>query len=130
MRLAGPDDIAVSGDGGVETDRSRLVHMYESVRRIQHYADDGRSAFMGSPMVQDAVLWNLQLVSTAAARLSDECKTMHPEVDWKRVSKLFLKAVGDPWCPEPERIWERVEEELDSLKSSVQTILGSELIRH
>ena len=120
----------MQGEGLVETDKSRLVHMYECIRHIQHYADGGRSAFMGSPMVQDAVLWNLQLVSTAAARLSDECKTMHPEVDWTRVGKLFMKAVGDPWRPEPERIWERLESELDYLKSSVQTILGSELIRH
>ena len=114
----------------METDKSRLVHMYECVRRIQHYADAGRSAFMGSPMVQDAVLWNLQLVSTAAARLSDECKAMHPEVDWGRVGKLFMKAVGDPWRPEPERVWERVDDELGSLRSYVQTILSSELIRH
>ena len=114
----------------METDKSRLVHMYECVRRIQHYSDGGRSAFMGSPLVQDAVLWNLQLISTAAARLSDECKEMHPEVDWPRVGKLFVKAVGDPWCPEPERVWERMEGELDSLKSCVQTILSSQLVRH
>jgi uncharacterized protein with HEPN domain len=106
----------------VETDKSRLVHMYESVRRIQHYANGGRGAFMGSPMVQDAILWNLQLVSTAASRLSDECKEKHPEVDWRRV--------GNPWRPEAERIWARLESELDSLRSSVQTILSSELVRH
>jgi len=114
----------------VETDKSRLVHMYESIRRIQHYADSGRSAFLGSPIIQDAVLWNLQLVSTAAARLSGEYKEIHLEVDWRRVGRLFLNAVGDPWRPEPERIWERIESELGSLKASVQTLLSSELVRH
>ena len=114
----------------METNKSRLVHMYECIRRIQHYADSGRSTFLGSPIIQDAVLWNFQLVSTAATRLSGEYRGMHPEVDWRHVGKLFLQAVGDPWRPEPERIWERIEGELGGLKASVQTLLSSELVRH
>ena len=118
-----------SGERAVERDRSCLVSMQECIRQIQHYAAGGRTAFMASTMVQDAVFWNLQLLSASALRVSDEHKGMHPEVDWKRAAALFRDTLGDPWRPEPERVWERIEADLAELGRGVQKLLRSNDVR-
>jgi uncharacterized protein with HEPN domain len=101
------------------------VRIQECIRQIQHYAAGGRTAFMASTMIQDAVLWNLQLLSASALRVSDEQKAMHPEVDWNRAAALFRDALSDPLRPEPERVWERIDAELAELGRRVQKVLRS-----
>lgn len=114
----------------MEKDRLCLVRLYECIRQVRRYADGGRSAFMTSMIAQDAVLWNLQLISKAAMRVSDVRKVMHPEVDWDGVSRLFRDTVGDPWRPNSEQIWQCIERALPGLEGNVQSILRTESVRH
>lgn len=107
----------------MQGDRSCLIHMIECIRAMEKYAEDGRSAFMGSTLVQDAVLWNLQLMSACALRLSDMEKRMHPEVDWQRVGRLFRDLVRDPWSLEVEKVWQCVETDVRALKTNLEAIL-------
>lgn len=40
---------------------------------------------MNSPMVQDAVIRNLQTLSESTQKLSDKLKAEHPEINWKAI---------------------------------------------
>jgi len=46
----------------VKDDRKYLLHILESIRRIEEDAAGGRAAFDRSHTIQDAVLHNLQLI--------------------------------------------------------------------
>ncbi|MHC4592769.1 MAG: HepT-like ribonuclease domain-containing protein [Planctomycetota bacterium] len=104
-------------------DRFCLIHMNECIRRVAHYVTGGRGAFMGSTLIQDAVLWNLQLISAAAMRLSAGQKQMHPEVDWGHIANVFREVAHDPWQVDQNQIWRCAEVELPSLKQHVDSIL-------
>ncbi len=110
----------------MEKDRFCLVHMNECIRNIQHYVVDGRGGFMSSVMVQDAVMWNLQLFSATAMRVSDMEKALHPEVDWFHACSIFRELAGNPWKVEPSDVWACIEGELPGLESGLQTILRTE----
>ena len=55
----------------MKDDRLYLVHILECVERIEDYVRDGRGAFMGSRLIQDAVLRNLQTLTESTQHLSD-----------------------------------------------------------
>ena len=124
-----PDVAAAWGDETMEKDRFCLVHMNECIRNIQHYVADGRVGFMGSVMVQDAVMWNLQLFSAMAMRVSDMQKSLHPEVDWDHACGIFKDLAANPWKVEPGDVWDCIEGELPALEFSLQTLLRTEAAR-
>ena len=107
----------------MEKDRSRLVHINECIHNIQRYALKGLGQFMSTPMVQEAVLWNLQLICAAASEVSETRKRVHPQVDWDHTCNMFRELVPDPWEPDLEQVWRCVEAELPALERKIQTIL-------
>ncbi|MHC4479666.1 MAG: HepT-like ribonuclease domain-containing protein [Planctomycetota bacterium] len=107
----------------MEADRFCLIHMAECIRRVEHYVEGGRGAFMSSTLVQDAVLWNVQLISAAALRVSQSEKMLHPEVAWAQIGKTFREIARDPWQLDEERLWRCTDEELPVLRRGVQALL-------
>jgi uncharacterized protein with HEPN domain len=66
----------------VKDNRLYLIHISESIRRIENYiGTGGKDAFLSSTLVQDAVIRNLQTMAESATRVSDELQAEHPEAD-------------------------------------------------
>ena len=104
-------------------DRALLVCMRECTTRIEHYVAGGRGAFMDSSLVQDAVLWNLQLLSAASAKVSYALKSEHHQIDWWHLGGLFRGLTHDPWHVQPEAVWQCIETELPAIRRSLAGIL-------
>jgi len=60
----------------VKDDRLYLVHIADRLERIADYTEGGRDAFMRSPVVQDAVMRNLEVVGEAAKRVSEAVRAV------------------------------------------------------
>ena len=84
----------------MSTDRSHLIHCEEYLRKVEKYAQAGRSAYMASVMCQDAVLWNLQMACLCAERVSHEERQLHPAVDWHKLRSLAKGLVDDEMRPD------------------------------
>ncbi|HEV8634036.1 MAG TPA: HepT-like ribonuclease domain-containing protein [Chloroflexota bacterium] len=90
---------------------------------MAQYTRGGRAAFVGEPMVQDAVPRRLETLADAAQRLSDPLKARHPEIRWRAIygfrniaahayRELQLDPVGEIVEVHPPILKEAVEEEL------------------
>jgi uncharacterized protein with HEPN domain len=84
---------------------------------------------MESMVTRHAVLWNLELLSVAGRKLSQEEKDEHPEVDWEHVCTLSRDVIGNPWEVDDQRVWECVEKELPPLRHQIREILVSRLMK-
>ena len=80
----------------MKDDRLYLIHIKECIERIEEYVAAGKTAFLGSTLIQDAVVRNLQIIGQSAKNISPEIKLNHPEVDWPQ----FFPAVSID-CAEP-----------------------------
>ena len=49
--------------------RLYLSNIKESIERIESYTSEGREAFMQTPMIQDAVIRNFEIIGEATKRL-------------------------------------------------------------
>ena len=105
-------------------DRRYLSHIEECIARVERYAAAGRTSFMESALIQDAVMRNLQILGESARRISGETKARRPEVDWRGIIGFRNVLVHDYLSITPIRVWEAVDGDLPILKNQVETMLG------
>ncbi len=64
----------------MKDDAVYLRHILDAVAKVEHYTAGGRDAFFADPMIQDAVLRNLEIIGEAVRNLSADLRRRHPEV--------------------------------------------------
>ena len=106
-------------------DRLYLLHIAECLDRIETYVAEGRDTFMGSTLIQDAVIRNLQLLGESARRLSQNTRDASPETDWRGIAGLRNVLVHDYLGVTIVRVWEVVEQELSPLRRQIKILIQS-----
>lgn len=108
----------------MKDDRLYLIHIEESIDRIQSYISDlDFPDFMKQPVVQDAVLHNLQVLAESTQRLSEDFKSAHPEIEWYKIAGLRNILVHDYLGIDLETVWVVVKKKLPELQVPVRTAL-------
>jgi len=108
----------------VKDDKLFLIHISESIARIEQYLPSRQDEFMDSSLIQDAVIRNLQVMAESTQRLSDSLKEQHPQVPWRKIAGFRNVLVHDYLGIDLDRIWEIVHKDLPQLKASVEKILN------
>jgi Uncharacterized conserved protein len=108
----------------VKDDRLYLIHILESLGKIEDYTRGGRDAFMDSPMAQDAVIRNFEVIGEAVKRIPDSLKQEHPDIPWRRISGLRDVLIHQYMSVDLEAVWAIVEEELPEFRQTVAGILA------
>lgn len=67
-------------------DNVYIQHMLESIERIEEYTQSDKQEFMGSTMVQDAVVRKLQVMAESSQRLSQKVKDLQSDIVWRDIS--------------------------------------------
>jgi len=57
-----------------------IVHILECIDKIERYTSAGQETLTDDTMVYDAVLRNLQTLSEATQKLSDETKALYENI--------------------------------------------------
>lgn len=108
----------------MKDDKLYLIHVIECIEHIESYTENvDKENFINTPIIQDAVIRNLQIMAESAQRLSEQAKQMQPEIDWHRIAGFRNVLVHDYLGVDLERVWNIVEKEIPVLKKSVRTML-------
>jgi len=108
----------------MKDDRLYLIHIYECIERIESYvAGKGKSEFIKSNLIQDAVIRNLQTLAESTQRLSDQSKEKADEIDWFKIAGFRNVLVHDYLGLDIERVWNILDKELPLLKKAIQRML-------
>ena len=107
----------------MKDDRLYLIHIQESIRRIEEYTTGGRYAFSRDTRTQDAVLRNLQTLAESTRRVSDALKQHHPEIDWRAIAGFRNVAVHDYLGIDLDEIWGIVDRDVPELKTAIEAML-------
>ena len=100
-----------------------LHHIQECIRRIEGDVATGREAFMASHTIQDAVLRNLQTMAESTQQLSDDLKSTHPDVEWRRIAAFRNILVHDYLGIDLDMIWQITQHDVPQLKQSIFEML-------
>lgn len=99
-----------------------VAHARACVERIDTYVQKGRSEFLRSNLIQDAVLRNLETLTDSLTRLPPELKERHPAIPWRAMS-AFRNVLAHQYLEvDPEQVWGVVERDLPVLKSHLEAM--------
>lgn len=104
----------------------RLQDIQDAIICIEKYTDQGRQLFDQDELVQTWVIHHLEILGEAARAIPQDFKDSHPEILWGRIRGMRNILVHMYFGVDLEVVWEVVERDLPSLKTSVGAILAEE----
>ena len=107
----------------MRSDREKLLDMLEAIERIERYAVQGRSAYEQNELIQTWFTQNLQIIGEAARALTSEIRNQHPEIPWKNIIGMRNILAHNYFEIDFDMVWAVVEQELPSLKQSIENIM-------
>ena len=100
-------------------DRVLLSHIEECIARIQEYTDGDHATFIGSRLVQDAVIRNLQTLAESTQRLSDVLKAGEPDIPWRDIAGFRNVLTHGYLGLDTRLVWSVIEQDLPGLAQAV-----------
>ncbi len=107
----------------MKDNRLYLTNIKECIQRIESYTHEGREVFMETPMIQDAVIRNFEIIGEATKRLSTEIRASYPKIQWQQIAGLRDVLIHDYLKVNLPRIWLIIEQNLPELKVTVEAML-------
>ena len=109
-----------------------LVDILDAVAAVRAYTRTGRSAFLRSAMMRDAVIARLTQIGEAVkgARASGiDLEVLAPEIPWRQIAGMRDVLAHQYWRTDPAIVWSAVEKDLNPLEAAVRKIRGKGVTR-
>lgn len=103
--------------------RVYLAQILERIGRILEYTSTGADTFFANPMVQDAVIRNLEVIGEAAKRIPSDYRDANPAVPWRSLAALRDVLIHQYEGVSLPRVWAVVENHLPGLSLSIAAML-------
>ena len=104
----------------------RLRDIQEAITQIMKYTDQGRERFDQDELVQTWVVHHLEIIGEAVRTIPQDFKDHHPEIPWAQINRMRNILVHIYFGVNRDRVWNVVEDDLLSLKTSIDAILNTE----
>ena len=105
-------------------DHARLLHIRDAIRRIHSYISD-RDGFLSQPLIQDAVIRNLEVIGEAVKALGPESRTQRTEIPWSDIAAMRDRLIHGYFAVDLELVWDVVADRLPALEAAVESLLQS-----
>ena len=107
----------------MKDNRIYLLQIVDFISRIEAYTTGGRDEFMNSPMIQDAVIHNFEIIGEAAKQVSEPVKNKYPEIPRRKIAGFRDVLIHQYMGVDLDAVWNVVILDLPALKVGIVKIL-------
>lgn len=108
-------------------ERLYLLDIVEAADNVVlHIAGQDRDGFVGNVTARAAVLHELTVIGEAAAKLSEDFRTRHPEVPWAKIIAFRNFVVHEYFGLDWPIVWHTAMDLVPVLRRQVSAILDAE----
>lgn len=88
------------------SDLPYVEHMLDAIERIESYLTGvDRETFDKDPILQDALVRQLEVLGEAAGRVSPERTSQHTEIPWSKITGMRHKLIHDYFVVDLDVVW-------------------------
>ncbi len=107
-----------------EEDIARLRHMLDAARDAVGFAEGrARGDLDTDRQLTAALLRELEVLGEASKRVSDEFRTEHPELPWKKMAKTRDRLIHGYDNLDHDIVWDIVTEHLPEVVAALEGII-------
>ena len=99
-----------------------VEHILECIEKIDKFSRGGEAEFLGSELIQDAVLRNLQILAESTKRLTEAVKAATPSIQWSAVIGFRSVLVHEYLGLNLESVWRIVVLDLPTLRKHLTEV--------
>lgn len=101
-----------------------LAHMLEAIARIRRYVGrKGRTAFLRSPLLQDAVIRNVEIIGEAAGRVSPDFAARNAAIPWRDIVCMRHRLIHGYLKVNLDMVWQVAKRDLPALERALRLLL-------
>jgi len=109
----------------MRSDRAFLEDIFEAIQRIEKYASSGRESYDNDELIQNWMVYHIQIIGEATGKISDQLKTKHPEVPWAVIKAMRNVLVHFYFGINLDKVWRTVIDDPPILKRKIELILST-----
>ena len=95
-----------------------LRHVLDAVRRIEEYVRGvDEQAFHAQPLIQDAVIRQIEVIGEAVKRLSASLREKHPTIPWQDIAGTRDILIHHYFGVSLDEVWLTVQRDIPILKA-------------
>lgn len=104
-------------------DRLYLYDIIECCARVADYISGVREEdYQVNPMLQDALVRNIEVVGEAVKNLSSDVKESHPQIAWSQIARMRDKIAHHYFRINLDVVWKTATDDLPALRSEIGVI--------
>ena len=104
-------------------DRLYLYDIIECCDRVADYTDGvSEEDYHVNPMLQDALVRNIEVVGEAVKNLSSDITDAHPQIAWSQIARMRDKMAHHYFRINLDVVWQTATEDLKKLKPQIAEI--------
>jgi uncharacterized protein with HEPN domain len=96
-----------------------LEDILDCINRIEDYITNGKDAFKNTPMIQDAVIRNFEIIGEIVKRIPQDILSQQPQITWRAIAGFRDVLIHDYNVVDIDEVWLTVERDLPALKDAV-----------
>lgn len=105
--------------------KALFEHILESISRIEKYTQEGREHFLAEPIIQDAVIRNLEIIGEAVKGVDESVRLLYPNIPWKSIAGMRDFLIHVYFGVKLETVWKTIDEDVPALKEVVRDYLAN-----
>ena len=112
----------------VDRNVQRLLHMIEGIKRLNEMlAGISQEEFLENIRLQDASSFNISTIGEAAAHVSEDFQSVHPEIPWHKLRGIRNRLVHifDYEQIDYDIVWEVATSSLPELEPKIRAALAT-----
>ena len=105
-------------------DKARILHIIDAINEIEFYNKNANfEKFKNTSIIRFASIKQLEIIGEATNRISDEIKTLYPNIQWQKIVGLRNILIHEYFGVDAKIVWDIIQNDMPILKKEIKSVL-------